>query len=124
MAGAADGEDGLGEAEATDSRVRDVEGASNLHQALSSRTTCQSFASLVRGQCVLPSELHSSRLGPGAALAGPGKDQATFELSKATKHGEHQPAMWGGGVGPTVREGSKPCTGLRDLIQHVEQVPG
>ena len=80
MAGAEDGEDGLGEAEPADRAVAHRVAPSDINQGLARRSSRQSFAALMRRQRQLPSELHSPSFGAGAALAGPRKDQAALKL--------------------------------------------
>lgn len=89
MAGAEDGEDGLGEAEPTDRAVAHGVAPSNVHQALPRCASRQCFAPLVWGQCQLAAEPDPSRLGPGPALASPGQDQASLEFGEPTKDRYH-----------------------------------
>jgi hypothetical protein len=55
-------------------------------------------------------------------FAGPGQDQRSFELSKATEYREHEPTMRRGGISPSIGERSKASTGLRYCVQDVEKV--
>src|SRR6516165_9593284 len=67
--------------------------------------------------------MNASRLGALATIARAGSDQFPLELRKATQDREHQPAMWGRGVGPGVSEALESRAGFGDRVEHVEQVP-
>jgi len=64
----------------------------------------------------------SAILGTLAALTSARADQLTFELGKATKHGQHQPAVRRRGIGPSIAQAFEAGTAVRDFLQHVEQI--
>jgi hypothetical protein len=45
-----------------------------------------------------------------------------IEFGLAAKHGEHQSAMSGRGIGPSILERFEAGAALADLVEHVEQV--
>jgi hypothetical protein len=70
----------------------------------------------------VPRATDTTLLGPLATFTRPGSDQLALEFRQAAKHGEHQSAMSGRGIGPSVLERFEAGAALADLIEHVEQV--
>ena len=65
----------------------------------------------------------STGLCTASALTCTSTDEFTFELSQATEHRQHQPAMRSRSVCPTILEGPEASPGLGHRVQHIEQVP-
>ena len=125
MAGVEGGEDGLGEAEATDSRVTDALASSNLNEALPRGTSRPGLGLLVRREGGLPAEaslpLAFARVRPSLVRA---RINAAFELRQPSEHRQHKSAMCRGRVGPSIRQGSEASPGLRHGVEDVEQITG
>ena len=68
--------------------------------------------------------MDASRLGPFAALAGPGADQFALKLREPTKDRQHQPAVRCRGVGPAIGQRFETGSSLGDGVEDVEQVAG
>lgn len=62
------------------------------------------------------------RLGPGAAFAGAGLDQLPLELRQPAQHGQHQPPVGRGGIGPYVGEGPEARPSVGNGFERVEKV--
>jgi hypothetical protein len=75
-----------------------------------------------RGLPCRKGDLDTTLLGPLATFTRPGSDQLALEFGQAAKHGEHQSAMSGRGIGPSILERFEAGAALADLIEHVEQV--
>src|SRR5580704_9697987 len=82
----------------------------------------QCFASLMRRERRLPAELDAVCDGARPAFARAGADQIALELGQAAEHGQHQPPMRCGGVGPRVAERSESGLLVGDRRQYVEKV--
>src|SRR5262249_31428990 len=76
----------------------------------------------MRSQLARTAKLDTTLLGPLATFTRPGSDQLALEFGQAAKHGEHQSAMSGRGIGPSILERFEAGAALADLIEHVEQV--
>jgi len=59
-----------------------------------------------------------------AALGRAGADQLALEFSEAAEYGEHEAAVWGGGVGPRVAEGAEACFPAGDRRESIEKIAG
>src|SRR5215471_10753598 len=76
----------------------------------------------MRSHLARTTKLDTPLLGPLATFTRPGSDQLALEFGQAAKHGEHQSAMSGRGIGPSILERFEAGAALADLIEHVEQV--
>src|SRR4029079_4535025 len=84
----------------------------------------QRFSPLELIQLRRPAELYAAGLGALATSAGPSPDELTLELSQAAENRQHQPAVWGGVVGPAVVQALEPGLLGSDFRQNIEQIPG
>ena len=64
-------------------------------------------------------KLDITLLRPLATFTRPCSDQLALEFGQAAKHGEHQSAMSGRGIGPSVFERFEAGAALADLIKDV-----
>src|SRR5262245_35533687 len=69
-------------------------------------------------------EAHTPRLRAGAAGAGSGEDQLALELGQPAEHGEQEPTVRCGRIGPGITERLEGGTGFADRVEDVEQVAG
>jgi hypothetical protein len=76
----------------------------------------------MRSHLAWSAKLDTTLLGPLATFTRPGSDQLALEFSQAAKHSEHQPAMSGRGIGPSILERFEAGAAFADLIEHIEQV--
>src|SRR5262249_29376159 len=72
----------------------------------------------------LGAKFHALRLGALPALAGALANELALELGQAAEDGEHQLAVWCGGVGPGIAQALEARAAVGDLSEHVQQVPG
>ena len=77
---------------------------------------------LVVGQLEGTAKALALRLGAAAALAGAGLDKLPLELRQPAKHGQHQPPVCCGGVGPCVGNGAEARPLVGNGFQGVQQV--
>src|SRR5436190_12743955 len=76
----------------------------------------------MRSHLARTAKLDATLLGPLATFTRPGSDQLALEFGQAAKYGEHQSAMSGRDIGPSILERFEAGAALADLIEHVEQV--
>jgi hypothetical protein len=100
--------------------VANVIAASDLGQRFSRLPSRDGLLPLMRGEFELPTKSDPTSLGGFAALVGPGEDQAPLELGEPTKDGQHQPAVRGGGVGPSISKRSEASVTLGHSIEDIE----
>src|SRR5262249_14571672 len=113
-----------GSCQAADGGRIDVVGPGDVRLCLALPEARQRLITLMRGELARASEAHTTLLCSLAAFAGPGADQLALKLGQAAEDGEHQLAMRRGGVGPGALERPEASSSLRQLVEHVEQVPG
>ena len=99
--------------------MANVIAASDLGQRFSRLPSRDGLLPLMRGEFELPTKSDPTSLGAFAALVGPGEDQAPLELGEPTKDGQHQPAVRGCRVGPSISQRSETRASLGDCIKDV-----
>ena len=104
-------------------RVADVVASADLDQAPPPPPFALTLLCVDGSELELPTEPDASGLRSLAAFIGPGPDQLPLELSEAAQDRQHQPPVWGGGVGPSIGQGPEPCPSLPYRIEDVEEVP-
>src|SRR5262249_25347217 len=97
-------------------------GASDFSHRLASVQASQCFLALMRRHLARTTEAHAARLGALAALSGASADQLALELGKPSEDSEHQPAVRGRRVGPSIAQALEARAALADLGEHVEQL--
>src|SRR5215475_10950970 len=105
-------------------RLRDAVGAGQLCLRDALREALHGLAALMGCERRRPTEAHTLRLRAGAAGAGSGEDQLALELGQPAEHGEHEPTVRRGRIGPGITERLEGGTGFADRVEDVEQVAG
>ena len=108
----------------TDRAVTDVVAPADFREGLASLLPRQGFEDLVAAELELPTQTYPPGLSPLPAFVGPGLDQLPLKLSEATEDGQHQPAVRGCRVGPSISQRSETRVSLGDCIKDVQEVPG
>src|SRR5262249_44529871 len=83
-------------------RLRDAVGARQLRLRGALREALHGLAALMGCERRRPTEAHTLRLRAGAAGAGSGKDQLALELGQPAEHGEQEPTVRRGRIGPGI----------------------
>jgi hypothetical protein len=65
---------------------------------------------------------HPARLRALSALADATADKFALELGQTTQHGQHEPAVLRGGVGPHVPQRLETGALIGDGTEHVEEI--
>ena len=104
--------------------MADVVASADLGQGFSSLPSRQGFEHFMAAELELPTKAYPSGLRSLSAFVGSRTDQLPLEFSKAAKHGQHQPAVRGCGVGPRISQRSETRASLPHRIEDVEEVPG
>src|SRR5262249_36545559 len=84
------------------SRLRDAVGARQLCLRGALREALHGLAALMGCERRRPTEAHTLRLRAGAAGASSGEDQLALELGQSAEHGEHEPTLRRGRIGPGI----------------------
>src|SRR3954447_7244243 len=82
-----------------------VVGAGDLGQGRARGTAGQRLSLLMRGELWLAPEMHAARPGPLPAFPRARPDQFTLELGETTQDGQHQAAMRGRRIRPSILQG-------------------
>src|SRR4051794_31458385 len=78
----------------------------------------------MRGELGLAPEMHASRPGPLPALPRARPDQFPLDLGQAAEHGQHQAAMRGRRICPSILQGPKAGLFLSKSREGVEEIAG
>src|SRR3954463_9198172 len=98
--------------------------AGDLDQRLAFIAPFNRLTLLVKRELRPTAELYAARLGPRAAFAGTGTDQITFELGKASEHGQQEATVRRGRVSPAIPQGAEARTLAGDCRKGVEKITG
>ena len=104
------------------SRVAQAESPSDLNQRLALSPSRQGFLPLI-GVSLSLRPNRTPRACAASALRRSGRGLAPAQLGQSAQHREHQPPVRCCRVGPSIREGPEPRTGLGGRVQDVEEVP-
>src|SRR4051812_42768025 len=97
---------------------------SGRSRGLARVTAGQRLSLLMRGELWLAPEMHASRPGPLPAFPRARPDQFTLELGQAAEHGQHQAAMRGRRICPSILQGPKAGLFLSKSREGVEEIAG
>jgi hypothetical protein len=103
----------------TDRAVTDVVAPADLREGLASLSPRHGLLPLMQSELELPAKPHPASFGPGAPFTSAGEDQAPLEFREPTKDGQHQPAVRGCRVGPSISQRSETRASLGDCIKDV-----
>ena len=103
--------------------MADAEGPGDVREGLTRLPSRQRLTPLMRIERRRPSHVDALGLRALSPFACSGADQLPLKLRQPAEHGQHQPPVRRGGMGPGIREGTQSRARLADRVKRVEQVP-